>query len=264
MRKYLAFLRVNLQNAVAYRGPMMIWLISNMVTLIIFVSLWLSSDIIGGTVAGYSKNELVTYYLVGLLLQWIVGWYPSWIKNEIKSGDLVGTTLSKPLVFYWKVFFIEMGWHLISVWAGLLAVIFMGYFLFSYLTLTITPLIIIESIFAITVAIFITFTTFMCMGLSAFWLTTSDALDGLFWASRSIIGGEAIPIALLPAGLLGVIKFLPFRYMYSFPLEIVLGKLAGKEIVFGFTVGIIWILILVIIYKTMWSKGTKAYTSAGV
>ncbi|MDP1743502.1 MAG: ABC-2 family transporter protein, partial [Candidatus Amesbacteria bacterium] len=59
-------------------------------------------------------------------------------------------------------------------------------------------------------------------------------------------------------------KFLPFRYMYSFPLEIILGKLAGKEIVFGFTVGIIWILILVIIYKTMWSKGTKAYTSAGV
>lgn len=255
---------MNLQNAVAYRGPILIWLVGNMVTLIIFISLWLSVETAGGDIAGYSKNELVTYYVVGLLLQWIVGWYPTWIREDIKSGDMVGNTLSKPVMYYWKVFFIDFGWHLISVWFGLMAVLLMGYILFPYIVFSPTPIQIIQAIIAVIIAIFVTFTTCMCMGLAVFWLTSADALDGLFWAGRSLIGGEGIPIAILPVGLLFTIKLLPFRYMYSFPLEVILGKLSESETVFGFIMGIVWISILVIIYKVMWNKGTKIYTSAGV
>ncbi len=265
MKKYFAYLRMNLQNAVAYRGPMVIWLVSNMVTLIMFVSLWLSAEITGNDIAGYSKNQLVTYYLYGLLLQWIVGWFPFyWLKNEIKNGDIAGSSLSKPVMFYWKNFFIELGWHVVSVWAGLLAVLIMGYFLFPYLSFSLNLFQIIEIILAVIVAIFVTYTTSICMALSAFWLTQVDALDGFFWAGRSILGGEGIPIVLFPAGFLTIVKFLPFRYMYSFPLEVALGKLTATELFFGFVAGLAWTFVLIVIYKIMWDKGTKIYTSAGI
>lgn len=260
----MAYMRMNIQNALSYRGPILIWLMSNVVTLVIFVSLWLSVETTGGKIADYSKNELVTYYVGGLLLQWIVGWYPTWIRDEIKSGEIVGNTLSKPVILYWKVFFMDFGWHLVSVWVGLLAVLIMGYILFPYIVFSPTLVQIILTVAAIIIAIFVTFTTCMCIGLLSFWLTQADAFDGLFWAGRSLIGGEGIPIAILPAGLLFTIKLLPFRYMYSFPLEIILGKLSEYEIVYGFAAGIIWTLILIVIYQVMWSKGTKTYTSAGV
>ena len=92
----------------------------------------------------------------------------------------------------------------------------------------------------------------------------AESQDGFFWASRSILGGEGIPVALFPVGLLSIIKILPFRYMYSFPLELALGKLSTSEVIFGFVAGLTWIFILTVIYKIMWEKGTKTYTSAGV
>lgn len=265
MRKYLAYWRINLQSTLAYRGPMVIWLTSNIITLIMFVSLWLSAEMVGSSIAGFTKHELVTYYLCGLLLQWMVSWFPFyWFKDEIKNGDLAGTTLSKPISAYWRIFFNELGWHSISIWIGLVAVLVMGYFLFPYLSLSLNVLQIFEAIVAIVIAIFITCTTSICMSLSAFWLTHVDALDGLFWIGRSIFGGQGVPIALLPVGLLSLIKFLPFRYMYSFPLEIIQGKLSQNEYVFGMGMGILWIMILVVIYKIMWTRGTKVYASVGL
>lgn len=256
---------MNIQNALTYRGPMAIWLAGNLVTLIMFVSLWLSSQMTGSDIGGYSKNQLVTYYLYGLLLQWIVGWFPfSWLKNDIKSGNIVGNTLSKPVRFYWKTFFIELGWHVVSIWPGLLAMLIMGNILHSYFLYSMTLLQIIEVILAIVIAIFVTYTTSVCLALTAFWLTHIDTLDGLFWAGRSIFGGEGIPITLFPAGLLVMIKFLPFRYMYSFPLEIALGKLTSPELFLGFVMGLVWTFLLIVIYKIIWTKGTKFYTSAGV
>lgn len=265
MRKYLAYWRINLQSTLAYRGPMVIWLTSNMVTLIMFVSLWLSAETTGGDIAGYSKNQLVTYYLCGLLLQWIVGWLPFyWLKDEIKNGDIAGNILTKPVMYYWRTFFIESGWHVISIWGGLLAVLIMGYFLFPYISLSLNFIQLIEVILAVVIAIFITFTVSLCMSLTAFWLTHVDALDGIFWAGRSILGGEGVPIALFPVGILSIVNFLPFRYMYSFPLEVLLEKLSTSEIGWGFVGGTIWIGIFICLYKLLWNEGLKSYASAGV
>ncbi len=264
MKKYLAYTRMNIQNAFAYRGPMLIWLLSNMVTMIVFISLWLSSDAGGGNIAGLSKNELATYYLAGLWLQWIAGWYPMWIKDQIKNGNIAGDTFSKPINFYWKVFFMDLGWHLISVWVGLVAMLAMGYFLFPYVVLKITLFSAVLIFVAVIIAIFVTFTTSVNIGLAAFWLTQSESLEGLFWAGRSVFGGESIPIALFPPAFLSVVKLLPFRYMFSFPLEIVLGKLGSFDMIFGFVAGLAWIVILVLIYKILWKHGTRTYTSAGV
>jgi ABC-2 type transport system permease protein len=255
---------MNIQNAVAYRGPMLVWLASNMVTMIVFISLWLSADSTSGIIAGLSKSQLVTYYLTGLWLQWIAGWYPMWIKDQIKNGSIASDTFTRPINFYWKIFFIELGWHLVSIWVGLTAMLILGYFFFPYLVLQITLVSGISIVAAIIVAIFVTYTISVNIGLAAFWLTQSESLEGLFWAGRSVFGGESIPIALFPASFLTVIKFLPFRYMYSFPLELMLGNLGQSEIIFGFGMGIVWVLILGIIYRILWKYGTRNYTCAGV
>lgn len=59
MRKYWTFFKLNLQEALEYRGAMLVWILGSFLTLIVWVSLWetISS---GNLIAGYTKQELIS------------------------------------------------------------------------------------------------------------------------------------------------------------------------------------------------------------
>lgn len=103
----------------------------------------------------------------------------------------------------------------------------------------------------------------LCMGLLAFWFTHINTVDNLYWACKFLLGGQGIPISFL-TGLLGVVGFiLPFRYVYSFPLEVYFGKLSDLQVVWGLAMQFVWAVAFFFLYRLMMREGTKAYTSFG-
>ncbi len=262
MRKYYAFLKADLQNVLVYRGPMLIWLVSNALSLVVAIAIWFSSSA-GETIGGYTKPELITYYVVALFLQWLIGWFPFYgIRDEIKSGDIV-SMIVKPFSYYWRKFTGEIAWHLISSLVGLAATSLFIFFLRDYIVIILSPIKILMLFLAIILAIFVVFSFSFCMGLLSFWFLQVGAVDSLFWIARSILGGQFIPISFIPPAFQTLVKLLPFRYMFSFPLEIYFGKLSGMEIVQGGIIGIVWVGILTQLYQLMWSRGRRAYTAFG-
>lgn len=252
-----------MQNTLTYRGPMVVWAISNIISTTVFIAIWQSSTS-SGSIAGYTKPELIAYYVIGLFLQWFTGWMPFyWIKDQIKDGSIVGSVLTKPVSFYWEVFFQEAGWHIISIFMGIAATLvffpIIGNFLVKSFSLTLFATASLASIGTI----FLIFTFSLCMGMLAFWLTHITSIDSLFWIAKSLLGGQGIPLAFFPVSLLGLVNLLPFRYMFSFPLEIYLGKLNLPQQLYGFGLQLFWIIVFVIIYKFMWSAGRKSYSSFG-
>ena len=128
MKKYWAFYRLGVQNAFTYRGPMLFWLIGNSLGMITMLAVWFS---ISGTgqIAGYTRNELLSYYVVSLFLSWIIGWYPFWIAQNIKNGSIVGEILLKPVSLYWRAFTADLAWHTISVFmAAVVGFTTLGFF----------------------------------------------------------------------------------------------------------------------------------------
>lgn len=214
-------------------------------------------------IAGYSKNELISYYVVALFLQWLNGWFPFyWIRTEVRDGSIAGNTLTKPISMYWRVFAAESGWHIVSTPVGLLAsalviAIVPHYFIFP------TSINLWLAVLATILSVFVVFTTSLCMGLLTFWLTNLNTIDSTFWAARVFIGGQGIPISFLPLPLLTVVKILPFRYMFSFPLEIYFNKLTRMDLLWGFVIQIIWIVLLVLLYQVLWTKGRRVYSAYG-
>ena len=262
MRKYLALVRLAVQNALAYRGPMVVWLASNLVILVTMIAVWTSATG-SGLIGGYSKGELVSYYIASLFLQWLNGWYPFyWIRTEVRDGSIAGNTLTKPISFYWRVFAAESGWHLVSTPIGIFASAAVASFVPQYAAFSFGVNFWV-AVIAVILSIFVVFTTSLCMGILTFWLTNLNTIDSTCWAANIFLGGQGIPLSFLPPSLLSVVNLLPFRYMFSFPLEIYFNKLNHHELITGFSIQIFWIIILTMLYQVLWTNGRKAYSSFG-
>jgi ABC-2 type transport system permease protein len=262
MRRYYAFLRADLQNVFVYRGPMFIWLVSSALSLVVAIAIWFSASA-GETIGGYTKPELITYYVAALFLQWLTGWFPFYgVRDEIKDGGIVNAIV-KPFSYYWRKFTGEFAWHAISSLVGLAATFLFVFFLRDYIVLSLTPIKVLLLLLAVILAIFVVFTFSLCMGLLSFWFLEVGALDSLFWIARLILGGQGIPISFIPPAFQPLVRLLPFRYMFSFPLEIYFEKVSRMEIIQGIIIQFFWIAILVQGYKLMWSRGRRTYTAFG-
>lgn len=85
MRKYLAFFKANIENTLTYRGPIIIWLVGNLLSLMVMVAVWLAAEK-EGNIADYTKNELITYYIVALFCSGrSVGTHFIWLRTRSKT-----------------------------------------------------------------------------------------------------------------------------------------------------------------------------------
>lgn len=262
MAKYFGHVRISLQNTLAYRGPIVVWLISNLLTVVAMIFVWRSASA-GGLIGGFTKPELISYYVIGLFFQWFTGWTPFyWLKDEIKSGEIVGTLLVKPISPYWQIFCRELGWHLVATPVGSLATL--GVFVFarhSFVVYGLWPVVL--ALASSVLAIFLIFSFSLCLGLLAFWFTHIGTVDAAFWGGKIFFGGQGIPVAFLSPQLIRVAYILPFRYLFSLPLEIYFAKLSPAQIGQGIVMQCLWIVFFVTLFKFMWHRGTRAYTAFG-
>ena len=225
MKKYLAFFQKEFANVATYRGPLFIWTLTSVFQLLIMTALW-KSVAAGQTIAGYTRPELITYYLVAVLLERLIHWLPFYgTVEEIKSGEISISSLIKPFSFYWRRFFEESGWHLFSVVFSFPIFLSLVFFFRSEIVFSSLAAVLL-TLMAAMLGAFVTFGLSLCLGLLAFWFSDVWAVDSLFWAARVTLGGLFLPLSFIPDYFRGMIDFLPFRYTFSFPLEIYLGKLS--------------------------------------
>jgi ABC-2 type transport system permease protein len=263
VKQYFTFFKNEFANTVVYRGPVLVWISSNILALLVITAVWTAADT-GQTIASYTKAELISYYVVSFFLNWIINWLPIYSTvEEMRSGEIASSTLIKPISFYWRKFSEELGWHAFSTILGTIFTLIIIILFRQYLVLSFPWERILPAILATISAIFVIFEFSLCLGLLAFWFTDVWALDGLFWAGKAFLGGQVLPISFFSSYLAMAIKLLPFRYMLSFPLEIYFGKLSPLEIITGFLIASFWILFFALLYKIMWNRGRKAYTSFG-
>ena len=72
-----------------------------------------------------------------------------------------------------------------------------------------------------------------------------------------------VPIDLFPAAVTNALRFLPFRYVLSFPVELTLGRLSLADIGFGLPMQYAWVLFFFLLYRLLWSRGLKSYSAVG-
>jgi ABC-2 type transport system permease protein len=78
-----------------------------------------------------------------------------------------------------------------------------------------------------------------------------------------VLAGQLVPLALMPDWAQGFLLVQPFRYLLSFPIELVVADLGRADIALGLTVQVGWTMALVFGSRWVWGRGQRAYSAVG-
>lgn len=109
----------------------------------------------------------------------------------------------------------------------------------------------------------LTFALDVAEGCLGFWL---DDVSGIVRARdllSGVLAGRVVPLALLPEWSQPFLEVQPFRYLISFPLELMLGHLSTREIALGLTLQAGYTVAFVLAAQWLWSTGKRGYAAVG-
>jgi ABC-2 type transport system permease protein len=112
---------------------------------------------------------------------------------------------------------------------------------------------------ALVMAAAMTFALDILIGSLAFWMEDIAAIDRLRYLLARLLSGGLVPLALFPAVFQPFLAAQPFRFLVSFPLEVLLGT--TRAIDYAYQAG--WFAVLVGGAVLVWRRGLRDYQGAG-
>ena len=255
--------QVNWAEQWQYRANLIMYLLYWLVSPIIYLAVWTSIAQSKGSVNGFTVNDFVTYYLTLLVVDQItsnivIHTFAYKVQDGTLSGELVRPIhpmLTNALVnnIAFKVLTI-MGF--VPVWIIL-------FFLYKpdYSHLTMTGVLL--AIPAVFLGFFVGFLLSAAITSLAFWTTRVYSIHEFYYAMILLFSGQFVPLTLMPKLIQDVAQYLPFQLLIYFPIQLILGKLSTAQIIQGYLMGAVWLLVAVSVFTWIWRNGVKRFSAVG-
>jgi ABC-2 type transport system permease protein len=260
LAKYAALMRRGLASMFEYRASMLIWMLINVMPLVM-LAVWFSMSE-GGPIAGYTQSDFVSYYLLLALVQQMTAvWVIYELAYEIRHGDL-SIKLLHPLNPIHEYLSSNLADKILRP-VVLIPLALAAWLIFPTIHYDVTALKLVLFVVAMAAAWFIRFMTQYIFGLLAFWISDSMTINDIWFALSQMLGGMIAPLDLFPANVTAVANWLPFRFMLSFPVEIVSGRLTSVDLATGFAAMTFWVVLAFILYQWVWRRGIRQFSAFG-
>ncbi|MFC7403768.1 ABC transporter permease [Georgenia alba] len=261
VRTFGTLVSLNLSVSLTYRGEVFLWQVGNMLIPLISLFVW-QAAIVSGAQLPTSARYLTAYFvLVSVAEMLTASWTAFYLAEEIRDGGL-NRYLCRPTSTHLnalannvgeKVIKLVLLVPLVAVLAFALGDAFemptgLGRWLLAFASLIIAALM--RWLLDVTV------------GSLAFWFAD---VNGFLRAKEVIVpvlSGVVVPLALLPDVLRDVSLVQPFRYLVSFPLEVLLGDVPGG-LAAGFGLQVGWMLVFAVAAVLVWRLGLRTYSGTG-
>ena len=255
--------QVNWAEQWQYRANLIMYLLYWLVSPIIYLAVWTSIAQSKGSVNGFTVNDFVTYYLTLLVVDQItsnivIHTFAYKVQDGTLSGELVRPIhpmLTNALVnnIAFKILTI-MGF--VPVWIIL-------FFLYKpdYSHLTMTGVLL--AIPAVFLGFFVGFLLSAAITSLAFWTTRVYSIHEFYYAMILLFSGQFVPLTLMPKLIQDVAQYLPFQLLIYFPIQLILGKLSTAQIIQGYLMGAVWLLVAVSVFTWIWRNGVKRFSAVG-
>jgi ABC-2 type transport system permease protein len=232
------------------------WMISPLISLFV----WYTAAG-GNAIGGLTQREFVTYYLVFIFVNQLTYSQTNWtVGDGIRSGAMT-LILLRPLPPLFGTIAAEVAGKVVLMLFVIPISLVLAVLLHPELHTS--PLNIVLFLVTLLLAWLLRFFWGYWIALLAFWATRADALLSVQEALVFLFAGQVAPLALLPISLQGVADVLPFRYMISFPIEILLGKLNTTQLLLGLAYQLGWLVVACVLYNILWRRGVRRYTAVG-
>ncbi|NQV00044.1 MAG: ABC-2 family transporter protein [Parcubacteria group bacterium] len=264
MKKYLATLKQSVQYYLVHRGRVVIWVLNDSLSFLIMPFIWLAVYADRDMIAGFSKADIVTYFIIIILIKLVSDSHiSSSLREDVLDGRL-NNFLIRPANFIFSRFLHESGYKLFSAFLYIPIIIIISIFFRQYLVF---PQSVLQfSLFLISlITAFILSSGFQfIIGFACFWLGNNSGPLNFNHIADSIFSGRIAPLVFFPSILQSIALFLPFQYISYFPAQIYLGRIGGEDILIGFLKTVIWISFIWGTVFIMWRRGLKRYEGIGI
>lgn len=260
LTKYLAFMRRSIAVTFEYRAGTLIWMITNIMPLVM-LAVWyaLAED---GPIGSYSQTDFVAYYLlITLLRQLTTVWVIHELDYQIRHGQL-SIKLLHPINPIHEFMSDNLSDKIFRI-IVMLPLGIIAYIIFPNIHYDLTPISVTLSLVALAMAWAMRFLSQYTFALFSFWVSQAETLHEIWYATWLLIGGMVAPIELFPEPVAIVAKWLPFRFMLSFPAEIVLGRLTLSDMLVGLSASALWLGLMIAVYRVVWRRGLRQFSAYG-
>lgn len=263
MKKYWIVAKNTWAEMFTYRINFIIWRIRTVIQLLTMYFLWLAILPQNTVIAGYNQSLILTYILGTAFIGSItLSSRTQEIGENINNGDL-SIFLVRPINYFWYWFFKDLGDKFINTLFSIIELFLVFIILRPPFFFQTNPVFLLLLFISVVLAIFLFFLISSLLGLIGFWSQEIWAPRFIFYILISFFAGSLFPLDILPKQIFSVFEYLPFTYLLYFPLKIYLGQLLMLEIIKGFLISLVWIIIFQRILLIIWFKGLKSYSAYG-
>ncbi len=262
-RKYLTVARLAMQEAAAYRLNHFLSFVVAAVPLLGLLLLW--DQVLGpqGRLAGFTRGEMLTYFILTRWLYELTGPAVWWdITYEIYEGDLAFHLL-RPQRYDLYHFALILGSTLPYALVGLAVVV--PFALSVGAAWVWPPSVGAWAAFGVSVALAIALAfqfTFL-FSLSAFWLEDTGGVSLLTYFVVPLAAGSLLPLDLFPRPVAALLHALPFAQLLYFPAQVYLGRVSGAAWLSGVGVQLAWLVGLFLLNGWVWRRGLRRFRAVG-
>jgi len=258
--KYLALMRRSLSVMFEYRASVFIWMLVNIMPLVM-LAVWytLAAD---GPIGSYSQNDFVSYYLlITFLRQMTTVWVIHELDYQIRHGQL-SIKLLHPINPIHEFMSDNLADKVLRV-TVMIPLAAVAFIVFPNVHYDVTPVTITLMLVTLAAAWAMRFLSQYTFALFGFWVSQAETLHEIWYATWLLIGGMVAPIELFPEPIASIAHWLPFRFMLSFPAEIMLGRLTTQDLLFGLGATAFWLALMIAAYRFVWRRGLRQFSAYG-
>lgn len=252
--------RVGLAEAMAYRAELLVWILTTTMPLVM-LPLW-QAVAETGPVRGYDAGRFTAYFLAAFVVRQLTAVWAAWsINQDIRTGAL-GLRLLRPIppfVTYAVESLSAMPLRLLVALPLALAALALtdGRWIADdwRAWLLVLP--------ALAGAWLISFAANLAIGGVGLWSAQSIKLMDAWLAGYFVLSGYLVPIAVFPDALRAIPDYAPFRYVLSFPVELLTRGLSFEEALPALAAQWAWALGLLALAAAIWSRGLVRHATVG-
>ena len=263
LKKYLTVFKLSWENVLHYRLDFLMGRVRNIILLLTLYFLWTTIFKRPNELFGFTRSQIITYVLVGnFFYSLIFAHSDNDIADAIASGRL-SSFLVRPInyLLYWFVrrlasrlmFFLmtilETGVFILLVKPDLQFPTQPQFVFFSIVSL----------VLAVLLFTFLDFTS----GILSFWMVWAYGPRFALRMLMDFTSGRMFPLNVLPQTVFTILNTLPFSFLIFFPLNLFQGRLGSSEIINGFIMQIVWVVLSFLLMKLLWQRGLRRYEAVG-
>lgn len=264
VQRYLHRLKMGYITSFAFRAELILWLLLDTVPVLIVLLVWTSIYQNHTEISGYSVTNILNYYTLVLLIDSTTSsHFEQYRVEQIRLGK-IDHFFTRPLSYIQEIFLGHVSGKLFYFTISLPFFALVLSLLSQFLPLALPELTIVNVTQFLGLMLY-TFSVEFLIGLIivmlGFWFEGSQGLEHFKWMIVTLLSGWMIPIEMMPLWLRSITEALPFKYMYTVPIQVIQSQqsliLIDVMIMLGF------LGLLIFCSKVIWYKARLKYTSAG-